>query len=312
MAESKKFYSAKEAALAVLAKTEELLKAHSLSKAAVIPSLKPKVKPDDTEIDPEAEGEGGSGEGSGGGGGGAAPDEPDNFSTSGKDVKQKPAMKNDKMKKSEEEFGYQLLRKTAENISGMHNVQYFKSEKTEELFKAIAEADLTKAEKNLDQSGISKQGYMTRRAAAPDVKARGDSAGYKDVARGEATKRINEERSQPKPNLTKSASPVGKPDHSNPPKEVSAMKPASTHPEGANATPAPGNNLHEQAEGNNADWGTSPQVKGHIKLAHFIGHTSAKKKMNQPNSNIGTAMGQPAAPQSAPAAAPVKKGIALS
>jgi hypothetical protein len=263
MAESKKFYSAKEAALAVLAKTEELLKAHSLAKAAVIPSLKAKAKPEDAEVDPEAEatpgadgaeGEGGSGEGSGGGGGGAAPDEPDNFSTSGKDAKQKVAGKSQKMDKSEEEFGYQLLRKTGEFASGMHNVQYFKLEKTEELFKAIAEAD-----------------------------------------------------------LTKNAPPVGKPDHSNPPKEESAMKPASTHPEAANATPAPENNPHEQAEGNNADWGTSPQVKGHIKLAHFIGHTSAKKKLKQPNSNIGTAMGQPktvAAP--APAVAPVKKGIALS
>ena len=41
---------------------------------------------------------------------------------------------------------------------------------------------------------------------------------------------------------------------------------------------APGNNPHEQAEGNNPDWGTDPGVKGHIKLAHFMGHRSAKKK----------------------------------
>ena len=109
--------------------------------------------------------------------------------------------------------------------------------------------------------------------------------------------------------LTKNAPMQGKPDHSNPPKENSEMKPASSHPEGTNATPAPDANPHEQAEGNNADWGTSPQVKGHIKLAHFIGHTSAKKKLKQPNSNIGTAMGQPEAAAPAPA---VKKGIALS
>jgi hypothetical protein len=85
---------------------------------------------------------------------------------------------------------------------------------------------------------------------------------------------------------------------------------------GTASQPAPGNNPHEAAEGNNADWGTSPQVKGHIKLAHFIGRHSAKKGAKQPNSNIGTAMGGPAAPQSAPSASPapaaVKKGIALS
>lgn len=75
--------------------------------------------------------------------------------------------------------------------------------------------------------------------------------------------------------------------------------------------PAPGNNPKEQSEGNNADWGTSPQVKGHIKLAHFMGHAGAKK-VKQPNNNTGTAMGQPAAEGSAAAQPPVKKGIALS
>ena len=437
MAESKKFYSAKEAAMAVLAKTEQLLKAHSLTKFAVIPSLKPKAKPDDTETDPEAnatpgadgaaeaapeaapvaaapvaaapaadpaaagakgnvtsptktntetggsspggastggvgsgiggagtggaatggastggagtvnltisgnsgtgsnseggapspitinisniggrtdagdtqsgdgpgaEGEGGSGEGSGGGGGGAAPDEPDNFSTSGKDAKQKPAMKNDKMKKSEE-FGYQLLRKTAENVSGMHNVQYFKLEKTEELFKAIAEADFAKAETGHERGvhsaikapglkgGTSKAGLE----AKVGKELGSHPAGKESISEAKKmhTGKLEQLKRMPKPNLTKSDAQQGKADHSNPPKKNSEMKPASSHPESVNATPAPGNNPKEQAEGNNADWGTSPQVKGHIKLAHFIGHTSAKKKLKQSNSNVGTAMGQP-------------------
>ena len=110
----------------------------------------------------------------------------------------------------------------------------------------------------------------------------------------------------------------GQPDHSNPPKKNSEMKPASSHPDSVNATPPPGNNPHEQAEGNNADWGTSPQVKGYIKLAHFIGRHSAKKSAKQPNSNIGTAMGQPEAKNEAAVdpnmmkSAKMKKGIALS
>lgn len=76
---------------------------------------------------------------------------------------------------------------------------------------------------------------------------------------------------------------------------------------------APGNNPKEQSEGNNADWGTSPQVKGHIKLAHFMGHAGAKKQ-NQKNNNTGTAMGQPPAAgiEKAEAAPKMKKGIALS
>lgn len=57
---------------------------------------------------------------------------------------------------------------------------------------------------------------------------------------------------------------------------------------------SPGQNPKEQSEGNNSDWGTDPQVKGHIKLAHFMGHAGAKKQ-NQPNNNTGAAMGQPTA-----------------
>lgn len=90
------------------------------------------------------------------------------------------------------------------------------------------------------------------------------------------------------------------------------MEGEAMHPGARTETqPAPGNNPKEQSEGNNADWGTSPQVKGHIKLAHFMGHAGAKK-VKQPNANIGTAMGQPAAEGSAEAQPPVKKGIALS
>lgn len=89
----------------------------------------------------------------------------------------------------------------------------------------------------------------------------------------------------------------------------------------ATQTP-PDSNPKEESEGNNADWGTSPQVKGHIKLAHFMGHAGAKKQ-NQKNNNTGTAMGKTAAQQleksdmsrgSGGKVIPgkMKKGIALS
>jgi hypothetical protein len=58
----------------------------------------------------------------------------------------------------------------------------------------------------------------------------------------------------------------------------------------AEQTP-PGKNPHEKAEGNNPDWGTDPGVKGHIKLAHFIGHRSAKKKQQQSASGTVPAQG---------------------
>lgn len=88
----------------------------------------------------------------------------------------------------------------------------------------------------------------------------------------------------------------GKPD-AHVPKDNSEFKPA-TPPDGTQTQASPEANPKEQAEGNNADWGTSPQVKGHIKLAHFMGHAGAKK-VKQPNANIGTAMGQPPAEGSA-------------
>lgn len=44
---------------------------------------------------------------------------------------------------------------------------------------------------------------------------------------------------------------------------------------------APESNPKEQAEGNNPEWGTDPGKKGHFKLAKFIGHMEAKRKMSK-------------------------------
>lgn len=42
---------------------------------------------------------------------------------------------------------------------------------------------------------------------------------------------------------------------------------------------SPESNPKEQKEGNNNEWGSVPGVKGHIKLAKFIGHIQAKRQM---------------------------------
>lgn len=77
------------------------------------------------------------------------------------------------------------------------------------------------------------------------------------------------------------------------------MKPAEKEaaPQDGTATqPAPGNNPKEQAEGNNELAGTTPtqvgqdgknvpggdEIKGHLKLAKFIGYMEAKRKMRAP------------------------------
>jgi hypothetical protein len=78
----------------------------------------------------------------------------------------------------------------------------------------------------------------------------------------------------------------------------------------AKQTP-PGNNPHEQIEGNNQEWGTDPGVKGHIKLAHFMGHMSSKKKQHAAPA-IGASGGGMDKPEVTPPTPVVKKGIALS
>lgn len=44
---------------------------------------------------------------------------------------------------------------------------------------------------------------------------------------------------------------------------------------------APGANPKEQAEGNNEAWGTDPGVKGHVKLAKFLGRMEHKRTAKQ-------------------------------
>lgn len=55
------------------------------------------------------------------------------------------------------------------------------------------------------------------------------------------------------------------------------------HVEGASddvrSQQAPEANPDEQKEGNNPEWGSDPATHGHIKLAKFIGHMEAKRKM---------------------------------
>lgn len=71
------------------------------------------------------------------------------------------------------------------------------------------------------------------------------------------------------------------------------VKPASWSKSEQDVTPpdevqeqiAPESNPKEQAEGNNAPWGSSPGTKGHLKLAKFIGYAQAKRK--KPSEGIG-------------------------
>lgn len=44
---------------------------------------------------------------------------------------------------------------------------------------------------------------------------------------------------------------------------------------------APDMNPKEQKEGNNKEWGTAPETYGTLKLAKFIGHMHAKRKMKK-------------------------------
>lgn len=79
-----------------------------------------------------------------------------------------------------------------------------------------------------------------------------------------------------------------------PPKgEIKPAQKEAAPKDGVASTPAPGNNPKEQAEGNNELAGTTPtqvgpngknvpggdEIKGHLKLAKFIGHMEAKRKM---------------------------------
>lgn len=45
--------------------------------------------------------------------------------------------------------------------------------------------------------------------------------------------------------------------------------------------PAPQNNPDEKKENNNPPWGTDPSIKGHVKLAKFIGHIDARKALKK-------------------------------
>ncbi len=124
-------------------------------------------------------------------------------------------------------------------------------------------------------------------------------------AKNIANKHLAATKAMPKPNLTK-AEGEGKKDEtmagdkkapSNANKPRIEEKPTERdyndfEPKAGNAPEndhreatqmSPGKNPHEQAEGNNPDWGTDPGVKGHIKLAHFMGHRSAKKKQMSAN-----------------------------
>lgn len=106
-------------------------------------------------------------------------------------------------------------------------------------------------------------------------KERGDKLGHKIAVEG--AKESHQERlagikAQPKPNLSKDE-PVGEihPDE---------------HVEGESEKPgdriedqkSPEDNPKEQKEGNNNEWGTQPATYGTLKLAHFMGHMSSKRK----------------------------------
>jgi hypothetical protein len=90
-----------------------------------------------------------------------------------------------------------------------------------------------------------------------------------------------------KPNLPKSEK-MGKaeikedqPEKSDKAFEVEGKGKQSSDDSRLNEQVAPDMNPKEEKEGNNKEWGTMPETYGTLKLAKFIGHMEAKRKMRQ-------------------------------
>lgn len=78
--------------------------------------------------------------------------------------------------------------------------------------------------------------------------------------------------------IPKTSASTNQPETSDKAFEVKPESAKSSNDPRLGQTPAPGDNPKEQAEGNNEEWGTAPATYGTLKLAHFIGHMSSKRK----------------------------------
>lgn len=137
--------------------------------------------------------------------------------------------------------------------------------------------------------GQSEAGDVTRQAASGKHGSKFSSS-LKSAAVGEHKKVLSDLKAMPKPNLTKDE-PVG---------EIHPKEHVEGEPEKPGdrieSQAAPDKNAKEQAEGNNELAGTTPnqvgqdgknivgfdEMRGHIKLAKFIGHMQAKRKLSAP------------------------------
>jgi hypothetical protein len=263
---NEKIYTAKEAAIAVLAKAEEMLKSHALKKTEELAK------------------------------GGIETHRPEGM----KGVHSATPSKTG----SEGHSGASKAqhKQNLSELKAMPKPNLTKHEcsicKAEDLAKAELAKGETRHEKGVHQSFGGFKGSGTSAAGSKTKASQGMHMPEidKDV-RSTNSKKLGELKAMPKPNLTKAEPPgeIHPKEHmegeaTNPGKRVESQVP-------------PGNNPHEKVEGNNPAWGTDPGTKGHIKLAHFIGHMSAKKGQA---AKVGAS--QP--PHAAPVAKPAMKSAA--
>lgn len=249
MADEKK-YSAQEAALAVLAKAQEVLAKSELIKA----EHKHKHIGWD-KLHSKLEGEGYSKESA------------DKIAGSIK-AEVHPSHKSENMDKSQ---GYPTER--YEGQKGVHEVMPT-HEKGKGVSHGNSSAGLAVARGNkAGQSGTPLSGQTKQN--------------FIDYSKARHGNKLEELKSMPKPNLTKDEQPVGE-IHPKEHIEGEAEKPG----ERIKDQKSPKDNPKEQAEGNNELAGTTPtqvgqdgknmpgfdEMKGPLKLAHFIGYMAAKRK----------------------------------
>jgi len=164
----------------------------------------------------------------------------------------------------------------------------------------VAEAVMAKTQELLTKSELAKkQDEMEKCGTFSKVHAAARKEGYSensaDKIAGKAKameKAENSKKENAKPS-EHGAKEQDQQEHGKGPKgEMNPAQPQVAPKDGTATQPSPGNNPKEQAEGNNELAGTTPtqvgqdgknipggdEIKGHLKLAKFIGHMESKRK----------------------------------
>jgi hypothetical protein len=159
--------------------------------------------------------------------------------------------------------------------------------KTQELLAAsgLAKAEeLNKGEWNKIHRKLEAEGYSKESADKIDGSIKAKMNKYEPTGSKKENSKPNEHHSKDADQHAEGAAPKG---------EIHPHEQEAAPKDGTETQPAPGNNPKEQAEGNNELAGTTPtqvgqdgkniagadEMKGHYKLAKFIGHMEAKRKM---------------------------------